>query len=156
MCSSDLDKMYDEKMAEVHSAYEYEYSNGYYSGSLDAYAREYLKLGGNANWKSYLRKYAEDAVTEKLIFYYIIQKEGLTPSKEEHDRIYEVIFSDHLQEYLDYYGITEDSATYEEDLATGKKEVLAAYSEEYFEELVIYDYVMTEIVSRANIIVTAP
>ena len=152
----EVNKMYDSKMDELISAYEYQISAGSYSGSLDAYARSYLGLGSNANWKDALHKLAEEAVTEKLIFYYIIQEEGLNPSKEEYDRIYDVIFSDHLQEYLDYYSITEDSATYEKDLAKGKEEVLEAYGEEYFDELVIYDYVMTEIVSRANIILTAP
>lgn len=151
----EVDKMYDSKMDELISAYDYQISGGYYSGSLDAYARSYLELGSNADWKNALRKLAEEAVTEKLVFYYIMQEEGLNPSKEEYDRIYDVIFSDHLQEYLDYYAITEDSATYEKDLARGKEEVLKAYGEEYFHELVIYDYVMTEIVSRANIIITA-
>lgn len=152
----EVDKMYDSKMDELVSAYESQKTSGSYSGSLDAFAREKLEVGKNADWKKALRKLSEDAVIEKLVFYYIIQEEELTPTKEEYDRIYDVIFSDHLQEYLDYYGITEDSATYEKDLEKGKKEVLAAYGEEYFDELVIYDYVMTEIVSRANIIVTTP
>ena len=103
-----------------------------------------------------MHKDAELAITEKLIFYYIVQEEGLTPTEEEYDRIYDVIFSDHLQDYLNYYGITEDSATYEEDLEKAKKKVLDTYGEEYFRELVIYDYVMSKIVSRANIIITAP
>ena len=152
----EVDRMYDDKMEQLVSSYQYQSAENTFSGSLDTYAREYLKLGSNANWKNALRKLAEEAVIEKLIFYYIIQEEGLTPSKEDYDRIYDVIFSDHLQEYLDYYGITEDSATYEKDLAKGKEDVLDAYGEEYFNELVIYDYVMTEIVSRANIIVTTP
>ena len=152
----EVDRMYKEQYNKIVSAYDSKSLSGSYSGTLDAYARTELKLSGNADWKSALRKRAEEAVTEKLIFYYIIQEEDLTPSKEEYDRIYDVIFSDHLQEYLDYYGITEDSATYEKDLAEGKKEVLKAYGEAYFDELVIYDYVMTEIVSRANIIITTP
>lgn len=152
----EVKKMYESKMDQLISAYDSDSLDGSYSGSLDAYAREQLNLGNGANWKNVLHKDAELAITEKLIFYYIVQEEGLTPTEEEYDRIYDVIFSDHLQDYLNYYGITEDSATYEEDLEKAKKKVLDTYGEAYFRELVIYDYVMSEIVSRANIIVTAP
>ena len=148
----EVKKMYESKMDQLISEYDSDSLDGSYSGSLDAYAREKLKLGNGANWKNVLHKDAELAITEKLIFYYIVQEEGLTPTEEEYDRIYDVIFSDYLQDHLKYYGITEDSATYEEDLEKVKKEVLDKYGEAYFHELVIYDYVMTEIVSRANII----
>ena len=82
-----------------------------------------------------------------------MQKENLKPSEEDYNAIYEVVFADHLQDYLDYYKITPDTENYEKELELGKKEVLSTYGEAYFHEIVMYDYVMTQIIPRANVTV---
>ena len=148
----EVDTMYKGLVAQIVSSYKSQGSSSstMYS-DLDSYARATLELSSTADWQEYLRKEAEEAIKEKLIFYYIVQVEGLTPTEEEYNSTYEIIFNDHLQDYLDYYKITVDTPNYEKELQKGKKEVLAAYGEEYFEELVIYDFVMNEISTRAKI-----
>ena len=143
---------------EVESYYQSYYDNinsmyasysSYYS-SLDAFARDYLGLGSNADWQATLRQNAETSVKQRLIFYYILRTENLFPSDAEYDAIYKVIFDEHLQSYLEYYNITEADENYNAKVETGRQVVLADYGEEYFYELVIYDYVIDKIVSWAK------
>ena len=122
-----------------------------YANDFDGFACAFLDISSSSDWKAQLRLKAEEAVKEKLIFYTIVQMEGLIPTEEEYNAIYEVVFQDHLQDYLDYYKITPESADYERSLAYAKQEVLTTYGDAYFKELIMYDFVMSEIISRANI-----
>ena len=149
----EVDKMYNKMYAQIVGVYETQASGTAYENNFDAFARAFLELSSSADWKAYLRQDAEEAIKEKLIFYYIMQAENLKPSEEEYNEIYEAVFADHLQDYLDYYKITPEVEDYEKKLADGKKEVLETYGKTYFEELVVYDYVMSVIIARANVIV---
>ena len=149
----EVEKMYNGLLAQIISAFQSQGSSTAYANDFDAFARATLELSSSADWEAYLRKDAEEAVKEKLIFYYIVQVEGFEMTDEEYQNTYDMIFSDHLQEYLDYYSITKDTPNYEKEVAKGKKEVLDAYGEDYFDELVIYDYVMNKLAERANVTV---
>ena len=145
----EVEDYYNQYVANIESAYQ-NYTS-YYS-SLDAFARAYLELGSNADWKATLRKDAEDSVKQRLIFYYIVDVENLNPTDAEYKELYDYIFEQHLQSYLEYYGITESSENYELKLETGKQIVLQEYGQEYFDELVLYDYVMEKIISWAKLV----
>ncbi len=145
---SEVTSYYNSYLANIESSYE-SYSS--YYASLDAFACEYMSLSSNADWRAELRKNAEDSVKQRLVFYYILDKEDIYPTDEEYKAIYDEIFNEHLQSYLDYYSITEDSSNYESMVETGKSVILAEYGEEYFEELVVYEYVMEKVVSWAVI-----
>ena len=149
----EVDKVYDNLYAQLVTLFDSQASSTVYANNFDGFACAFLELATGADWKAYLREDAEEAIKEKLIFYYIVQKENLKPSEEDYNAIYEVVFADHLQDYLDYYKITPDTENYEKELEKGKKEVLTTYGEAYFHEIVMYDYVMTEIISRANVTV---
>ena len=146
---SEIDKHYNEELTDLSSMYEDGYKS--YYKDLDTFARAYLELSSTADWRAYLRADAEQAVKQRLAFYYIVQKENLHPNDEEYAEIYEQIFAEHLQEYLDYYSITESSENYESQLEYAKKVVKATYGDAYWDECVLYDYVIAEMISRANI-----
>lgn len=151
----EVDKVYDNRYAQLVTFFESQGSSTVYANDFDGFVCAFLELSSGADWQAHLRKEAEDAVKEKLIFYHIVQTENLIPSEEEYNAVYDAVFADHLQDYLDYYKITPETEDYEEKLEKGKKEVLSTYGDSYFHELVMYDYVMTKIVSRANVIITA-
>lgn len=133
-------------------ATQYEYYSAYYD-SIDKFAVTYLGLSSGADWRAYITGQAENVVKEKLIFYYIVREESFLPAKDEFDKMY----SDVIDEYMEYY-----KELYEEDfkkceteeekaelLEKIKKEMLEYYGEEYFEEIVYYDFAMDKIISLA-------
>ena len=150
-----LESVYNGLYYEANSEYSLYYSSSY--SSFEAYARARYGLSANADVEKYLRSEAEGVVKEKLIFYYIIRKENLIPSKEEYSAAYDRI----VEEYLDYY-IEEiydeelKKIESEEEKASRideiKKEMMNYYGEEYFEELVYYDYAYDTIISYVNVI----
>ena len=149
MHKDDVEKEYNESIAEIQS----QYANGYssYYSSVDAFAIDYLGLESKADWKAEVRKNAEDAIKQKLAFYYIVREENLVPSDEEYDKIYNEIFEDHLKTYLDYYEITEDSEDYETKLEAAKTAIKSQFADSYWFELVIYDYAMDILIDNANV-----
>ena len=142
-------KYYDALMSELNVSFNYQAANTQYANDFDGFARYSLGLAADADWKAFLRQDAEYSVKEKLVFYYILKTEDLKPSKAEYQEIYEPIFNDHLQEYLDFYKITASDPDYEAKLKKAKEEVLDTYGEDYFKEQVYYNYVMGKVVENA-------
>ena len=147
---SEVDKYYNDFLSDMveiyNSGYIYDYDD------FDAFACAYFNLSSTGDWKAQLRKEAETSVKQRLLFYYIVRTENWSPSDTEYNELYEEIFADHLQDYLDYYQITEDLEDYEEKVAEGIEVVKTVYGQEYFDELVLYDYVMKKIISYAILV----
>ncbi len=150
---ADVEKEYNESISEITSTYNSGYSS-YYS-TIDAFAIAYLGLDSKADWKATVRENAEQAIKQKLVFYYILREEDLVPKGEDYDKIYKVIFDEHVQSYLDYYKITADSENYEEKLAEAKTYVESQFTSTYWFELVAYDYLMKEMIANADVTYTA-
>ena len=147
----DVNAMYQSSVEELQAEFNNSYTNSY-SGNFSAFMRDYLGLGATDSWEDAVRKNAEDSVKQKLIFYYIVRKENLVPTDAEYQEIYDDIFAEYLQSYLDYYKITEESENYEASVEQGKKIVVATYGEDYFDELVRYEFAIKKIVSFATVI----
>ena len=147
----EVDKYYASLVANLQHLFDNGYAD-YFNADFDAFVRYYFSLNADVDWKVYVRNDAIESVKRKLILYYIAQVEKLEPSEEEYNSIYEYIFADHLQDYLKEYDITESLPNYATLLEQAKKEVKAAYGEAYFDELVLYDYVMTKLATRAVLI----
>lgn len=137
-----VDDVYYEYYEEIEGAYK---SYSQYYSSVDEFAAAYLNITDGTDWKEYVRERAEGVVTEKLIFYYIIREENLLPTDAE----YEARYSENVQEYLDYYteNIYKDellALKNEQDrqkrIAEIKAEMMNYYGEEYFSEMVYYEY----------------
>ena len=147
---SEVTKYYNMAVADLEELFNSGYGT-YYNNDFDAFARSYLELSSTGDWKATLRKDAEQSVQRRLAFYYIVREEELYPSEEEYNRIYKQIFADSVQEYLDYYGITENSADYEARLEEAKNAITESYDENYWDESVLYEYVIAEMLDRANV-----
>ena len=146
----EVQNAYNNYVAEIESTYASGYSN--YYGSLDEFARAYLDLATGADWKATLREDAEYSLKQKLVFYTVIRAEKLLPNDEEYKALYDELFGEYLQEYLDYYGITEESDNYELKVETATKEILSTYGESYWRESVYYEFAIDAILDRANVI----
>ena len=149
---------------EVNEAY-----NGYYSeveymysvssgfSSLDSFAAYYLDLDSNTSWLNYIKERAENAVTLKLIFYYIIDVENLAPKGEVYDEIYERIVGEALEYYIEdsEHKTALDACETEEaraqKLAQIRAQMIREYGEDYFVEIVYYEYGIEKLVGFANI-----
>lgn len=152
---SDVNEIYDEYFYEIQATYQTYYSGTYQN--VDAFAVAYLGLDANANWRAYITKRAEDVITEKLIFYYIIREQGLVPDKAEFDKLY----NESVEEYLKYYSndiykeeldkITDEAEKAERMLQI-REEMLTYYGEGYFEEIVYYDFAKDKIIDFAKIV----
>ena len=145
---SEVNAKYNEDLSEINSMYA-SYSS-YYS-SLDAFARDYLGLDSKADWKATLRSNAETTVKQKLAFYCIVRQENMIPSDAEYTEIYNRLFDEYLQSYLEYYKITEDSENYETKVEEAKSTIKAQFADSYWFELVVYDYAIDKLVDNATV-----
>ena len=146
----ELDAYYNSVISDLTALFDSGYGT-YYNNDFDAFARAYLDLSSTADWKAEIRNEAEISVKQRLVFYYIVREANITPTEEEYNAIYEEAFAEHLQEYLDYYKITEDLEDYETELANAKNAVKESYSDKYWEEYVIYEYAMAKIIASADV-----
>lgn len=151
---ADVNEVYKDYYDEVLSTYEAYYSSAY--DSVDKFAKDYFGLASGESWIEHITKKAEKVIVEKLIFYYIIREEKLVPSEEEFDSLYNGAVEEYLGYYADniYKSELESLKTEEERqkrLAEIKDEMLDYYGEEYFAEIVYYDYALDDIISFANV-----
>ena len=147
---SELDAYYNNAYRDLKDLFDSGYGSNF-NYDFDAFARAYLDLSTNGDWQAEIRKEAEASVKQRLVFYYIVTEANINPNEEEYNAIYEATFAEYLQEYLDYYKITEDLADYETELENAKNAVKELYDDNYWRELVIYEYAMEKIVANANV-----
>lgn len=110
----------------------YDYTSQF--SSFDEFACAYLSLTADSDWRAKLMDDAKAETKEKLIFYYIIKREGLCPTDEEYAALYEEI----LDEYVVYYmeDKTEEDFDSPEAYAAARQSaeesVLLYYGDEFF------------------------
>ena len=146
-------EIYNKYIADVE--YQYDYNGGALTNSdgdfvkyqnIDEFAIAYLKLSDDDDWKDVLYKMSEDLVKERLILYYIMQKEGIVPTEENLSAKTEEIKNEYLEEYvkqyLEYTDKTEEDYTdeeYKKFLEDRKEEIFGYYDEPYFKETAYYE-----------------
>ena len=145
---SEVNAKYNEELSEINSMYA-NYSS-YYS-SIDIFAREYLGLDNKADWKAKIRENAEITIKQKLAFYCIVRQDNMIPSDEKYNEIYDRLFGEYLQSYLDYYKITEDSENYATKVEEAKATVKAQFADSYWFELVVYEYAIDQLIDNATV-----
>ena len=146
MPSNEVQAVYNSYLEEIESLYYDGYQ--YYYPSFDSFVRAYLEISTTADWKSELFSWSEDVVKQKLVFYYIVRAEELVPNDEEYNAVYDIIFSELLDECVKYYGFDINNA---EQMETAYKIVQDVYSEKEWRELVIYEHAIEAIISWAVI-----
>ena len=151
----EVEEIYHQYYGELASQYQLYYSS-YYS-SFGEFVRAYYNLSSNADWNSYINELAESVIVEKLIFYYIIRAEKLVPSDTEFGDMY----NETVDEYLDYYvsdiyadelASLKTDAEKEARILEIKEEMLDYYGDEYFDEIVYYDYALDKIIAFATVV----
>ena len=75
----------------------------------------------------------------------------MIPSDAEYTEIYNRLFDEYLQSYLEYYKITEDSENYETKVEEAKSTIKAQFADSYWFELVVYDYAIDKLVDNATV-----
>ena len=155
--ASKVEEIYNEYYATVSDSYNTnggKITNSYGSSTtydtLDKYAVAYLGLQTGTNWKTYLVSLAQDAVKERYIMFYILRAENLIPTEAEFEKKVEEVKNTIIDEYveycLNYEGKTKDSfkteAEYQEYYDNCKKQVLANYDNDYFEESAYFELLM--------------
>ncbi len=129
------------------------YNGGYsqYYQTFDAFATAYMSVSSGENWRDVLDADAEESVKQKLAFYYVVRECEYIPSDEEYEVLYEKMYNEVLQSYLDYYGIDSSSEDYETKKAAAIESINAEYDEDYWRETIQYEYGMEKIRTHAKI-----
>ena len=144
---------YDDYVAELTAQYNAAADN---YNSIEEYAMLHLELDRDANWLDYMRSLAERAVSEKIIFYYIIRNDKLLPNEKEYKELYDLTVAEYLEAFLKNVGCTKDKYKTEEEYNSAvesyKQSMFKVYSEEYFEENVIFLHAIEKLRGYANVI----
>ena len=148
---NEVNSFYDDIYAELEAFYQ---ENGETYGDLDSTAVVYFGLEANADWRAHATSIAEDAVTEKIIFYYVARREGFILKGEALDSEIEREYNEHLEYYMEYHkekfeGLTDKE--YQEKLISLKSYLNSYYGEKYFEECAIYAYGIEKIIEFADV-----
>ena len=119
---------------------------GSYYKSMDEAACDYLQLSSGSDWEAYLLERAENAVIEKLIFYYIAREENLLPDTERFEAEKKKLYDEQFESYLVSNGIEKDrydtDEKYAEDVELARADFEKSYNEDFFRENVYFIVVM--------------
>ena len=142
--------VYNSDVAEIKTVWE-SYKTDY--PDFDEFARAYLGLTADSDWKAMLRDDAEAEVTEKLIFYYIVRKENILPSDEEYKKLYDELFDEYVVYYME--GKTEedysDAEKYKTERAAAEKAVAEYYGDAFFRDQVYYDFAIDALLDYSDL-----
>lgn len=153
-------KKYPEKqVAELYNLFIDELEYYYKSYSLyykfEDFVCLYIGLEVGADWRAELRTMAQSQIKQQLIFYRIMHKEGLKPTEEE----YNAIFDEYLTSALKQSSITPDKFETEEEYLAKKEEykrqLIEANGEDYFKNMIYYEVTVEALKSYANVVETS-
>ena len=159
-----VDAVYKEYYDDV--IYQYEKSGGQiyniYTGenevcaNIDEYAIIYLSLQyeEDKDWKAHLTRLSESLIAERLVMFYIMQAEELTPTAAEFNEKFEALKQEYLDEYIkqdstDTSKFTEEE--YKEYVEECKEKLFDYYDDDYFTELTYYELVVTDMIRYAKV-----
>ncbi len=151
----EIDKIFNEYYNDV--LYQYEISGGVIINALgasitcktvDEYAVIYLGLeySHDKDWRNMLYTVSEEQIKERLILYYIMQKEDLLPTEEDLSAGIAAVKDEYLDEYISQYlaEYNDKRENYTDDewadfVAKRSEELFDYYGEAYFTERVYYN-----------------
>ena len=151
------------KVKKLHKADVRDYYNSYYNSinqqfttsyssyyeSVDAFACDYLGLAAKSDWQAELKKMAETAVTEKLIFYYVMHDGGFVFPEAEYETRKAELLEDYLKETLKNANIDradyDTEAKYLEKVEEYRANILNYYTEDMLRETIAYEYALEQL-----------
>ena len=123
-----------------------------FKGNFDEFVCAYIGLDKGADWKADITSMAKESVKQQLIFYHIMNIEGLKPTKEKFDELLEDYA---ILEMKNKGNTEEDYQTKDEYLAAVKEykeKLIKDRGEDYFKSAFYYEIGMDAIVSYANVV----
>ena len=142
-------EIYDNYVNQLEGYYQYYYS-AYYGH--DEFMCLYLGIEVGSDWKAKITELAQSSVKQQLIFYHIMNLEGLKPNEEEFDKL----LDEHVIYLLYKKNITEDKYETKEaflaDVAEYKAKLIRENGLDYYKEELYYDIGIDAILSYANIV----
>ena len=144
-----LQQAYDDKMEEIIAYYNYYYSNYY---TLEQFGCLYFNLAIGSDWRAEITRVAKEEIKQQLVFYHIMNVEGLKPTQLEYERR----FDEYLVAALDEEGKTPDKfktqEEYEAMKESKKAELIASRSEEYFKAMIYYEIGVKAVIEFAEFV----
>lgn len=128
--------------------------------TLDSFADAYLGFNSTADygWCDYVMDVAKRVVAQRMILYYIMDAEGITPTKQQYDEKRAELQKEYFETYLEIYfeqnEIDKDELTDEEYKTYENKcrrDFNNLYDEEFFEETTYYNLVLDTLMSWADV-----
>ena len=160
-----VDEIYEQYVEDLHLNYnaskeELDEDGELKYADLDAYAKSYLSLKDGEKWEDVLYEMSQNLVKERLILYYIMKNENLTPSAEELATELEAIKQEYIDEYVRQYveAQLESDPDYDDHLTDKDKfledrkaELFDFYDEAYFLETTYYEHTLPTLLSYATV-----
>ena len=146
-------KQLKETMSDIKDNLIQTYENSYYTSyyTLEEFICLYLGYDQDANSDEVLEITAKDSLKQQMIFYQIMNQEGLKPNAEQYDER----FDEYLEQALASNGVTSGSfASHDEYLAEKEKfkqSIIEENGEEYFMSMIYYEIGIEAIIDYANI-----
>ncbi len=144
--------VYDDYEAQLKSYYEYYYSYYY---EYDDFMCLYLGLEVGEDWSAYLKSMAQESIKQQLIFYHIMNIEGLKPTEEEYNNL----IDEYVISAMESNGLTEDKYESKDEYITAKEEykkkAIEQNGEDYFKSMIYYNIGSEKMMSYANIVESA-
>jgi FKBP-type peptidyl-prolyl cis-trans isomerase (trigger factor) len=112
----------------------------------------YVGLEVGSDWRAYVMDIAKSQVKQQLIFYHIMNVEGLKPTEEK----FNALFDEYLVNSLTSSGITPDKyeteAEYLEAKEKFKQRLITNKGEDFFWSMFCYNETMKGIKSFAKVV----
>ena len=143
-----LKEIYDSFVAELD--YYYSYYSYYYD--REDFLCLYLGLELGSDWQAHLDNLAKEQLKERLMFFRIMEQEGLRPTDEE----YEALFDEYLVTALASNNVTVESCGSQEKFnarkESYKQQLIQQNGEDYFVSMIYYNVTMAAIIGYANVV----
>lgn len=141
-----LEAVYNSLMARFEKAYQANAQTHTY----DEYGCEYFAVAVGSDWRSEAEKWAKEELLSDLIIYYIMNKEGLRPSKEEYATLLDEMLTADLAangQSADHFNTPEEFASHKEQY---RAKMITTYGDQYFTERIYHAVVYEVIIGYAN------
>ena len=128
----------------------YQAQSAYYT--YEEYACSYFGVAKGSDWRAEAEEWAKETVKQYLIFYYIMDKEGLDPTEEE----FAVLLDEYLEYALELENITVDRFSTVEEFNSHKEQYRAKMVTEqganYFKDKIYFNLGYEAVLDYANVV----
>ena len=128
----------------------YQAQSAYYT--YEEYACAYFGVAKGSDWRAEAEEWAKETVKQYLIFYYIMDKEGLDPTEEE----FAVLLDEYLEYALELENITVDRFSTVEEFNSHKEQYRAKMVTEqganYFKDKIYFNLGYEAVLGYANVV----